>query len=445
MDVESLLRTLADPAEPTGGDSGRTFAEIMQGADEDPRERRRIQRLADLLDVEDALYAQALEHLAAGDDHAAEPLLRLAADAGVGEAEDHLARLLADRAADAVTAEAGSDTPRPGGTGGTDGTGGQFTAPDRTEQTSAAGGPDDLLLSAGHPRPEREGAPELLPASRWTSWIEAALAGRLVNPGGVEHCPDVRDDLGLWFRYSAATFLPVDLQGFSLLRVRASRARSFRPHADRPSMHVVWAEEMAAVGAACTFDSRFVLVPPARDLQPIDQQIRRIDRVSRPAARTVADVMRNDVPVPVITAGTTVHAALERIFAAEAHVAAVEAGSELVGVIRLSDLAQRLAATQGSPSIERITGLIHPADFVPPDAPLDAVRRTLARDPGGIVVVRGRDGRRLGYVTAELLLTSPDQDDGPANHTLDQPGTVTPILFPSRSLPTGIGRRATAT
>jgi hypothetical protein len=139
------------------------------------------------------------------------------------------------------------------------------------------------------------------------------------------------------------------------------------------------------------------------------------------------------------------HATLERMFTTEAQVAAVEAGSELVGVIRLSALAQRLAATQGFPSIERITGLIHPADFVPPDAPLKAVRRTLARDPGGIVVVRGRDGRRLGYITAELLLTTPDEDDGPARPTLDRPGTGTPILFPSRSLPARIGRRATAT
>ncbi|MCM3922126.1 CBS domain-containing protein [Frankia sp. AiPs1] len=438
MDVESLLRTLADPGEPTGGDSGRTFVEIMQDADEDPWERRRIQRLADLLDVEDALYAQALEHLAAGDDHAAEPLLRLAAEAAGGEAEDHLARVLADRAADAAPAEAGDGTPQPGDTGG------RSPAPGRSEQTSAARGPDDLFLPSGHPRPEGEGTPELLPASRWTSWVKAELAGRLVNPVGVEHHPGVCDDLGLRFRYSTVTILTVDLQEFSLPRAQAPRSCSFRPHTDRPSAHVVWAEEMAALGA-CTFDSRFVLVPPARDLQPIDQQIRRIDRVSRPAARTVIDVMRNDVPVPVISAGTTVHAALERMFAAEAHVAAVEAGSELVGVIRLSTLAQRLAATQGSPSIERITGLIHPADFVPPDAPLDAARRTLARDPGGIVVVRGRDGRRLGYVTAELLLTSPDQDNGPANHTLDQPGTVTPILFPSRSLPARIGRRATAT
>ncbi|WP_261560123.1 CBS domain-containing protein [Frankia tisae] len=155
--------------------------------------------------------------------------------------------------------------------------------------------------------------------------------------------------------------------------------------------------------------------------------------------------MRNDIPVPVISAGTTIHEALERMFAAGAQVSAVEAGSHLVGVIRLADLAQRLAAAQGSPSIERITGLIHPADFVSPDAPLEAVRRTLARDPAGVVIVRGRDGRRLGYVTAELLLTSPDQDDGPSAPSVGQPGTVAPILLPSRPPLSKIGRRATAT
>ncbi|CAJ63951.1 MULTISPECIES: hypothetical protein [Frankia] len=408
MDVESLLRTLADPAEPTGGDSGRTFVQIMQGADEDPRERRRIQRLADLLDVEDAVYAQALDHLAAGDDHAAEPLLRLAADAGVGEAEDHLARLLANRPADATATDAATDAAA--GTPGPSGFGGQPPAPDRPEWTSVAGSPDDLLL-----------------------------------PAGIDPHADVRDDLGLRFRYSTVTFLTVDLQGPSLFRARALRAGSFRAHRHGPSLAVLWAEEVPALGTACTFNSRFVLVPPARDLRPIDQQTRRVDRLHRPAARTAAEVMRIDVPVPVISAETTVHAALERLFTAEAQVAAVEAGSELVGVIGLTALAQRLAAAQGSPSIERVTGLIRPADFVPPDAPIEAVRRTLARDPGGIVVVRGRDGRRLGYITAELLLTSPDKDDGSTNNTLDQPGTATPVPFPARALPTGISRRATAT
>ncbi|EIV96331.1 CBS domain-containing protein [Frankia sp. QA3] len=440
MDVESLLRTLTDPEEPTDGDSGRTFFEIMQGADEDPRERRRIQHLADLLDVEDAIYAQALEHLAAGDDHAAEPLLRIAADAGVGEAEDHLARILADRAADAVAPATGTGT----GTPQAAGTSGQSPDPERSAQISTAGSSDDLLLPANHLRPEGEGAPELLPASRWTSWIEAELAGRLVDPTAVEHHSDVRNDLGLRFRYSTVTILAVDLRGFSLFRKHTLEACDFRPRVVRHP-RALRTEEMRVLGEVCTFNPRFVLVPPAHDLQPIDQQIRPVGRISRPAARTVADVMRNDVPVPVISARTTVHETLERMFAAEAQVAAVEAGSELVGVIRLSDLAQRLAAAQGSPSIERITGLIHPADFVPPDAPLEAVRRTLARDPGGIVVVRDRDGRRLGYITAELLLTSPDEDDGPAAPPVDQPGTVTPVLLPSRPFPTKIGRRATAT
>ncbi|WP_261571184.1 CBS domain-containing protein [Frankia gtarii] len=155
--------------------------------------------------------------------------------------------------------------------------------------------------------------------------------------------------------------------------------------------------------------------------------------------------MRNDIPVPVISAETTIHKALERMFAAAAQVSAVEAGSHLVGVIRLADLAQRLAAAQGSPSIERITGLIHPADFVPPDTPLEAARRMLARDPAGIVIVRGRNGRRLGYITAELLLTSPDKDDGPSAPSLGRPGAVTPVLLPSRPLPSKTGRRATAT
>ena len=94
--LSDLARTLAacrtaprtKPARPTSGHA----AEL----DENPAEQQRIDDIADLLDAEETLYAQALAAADRGDTATAIPLLRKCAEAGTGEAAWLLAQLLED-------------------------------------------------------------------------------------------------------------------------------------------------------------------------------------------------------------------------------------------------------------------------------------------------------------------------------------------------------------
>jgi hypothetical protein len=62
------------------------FAAACRRVDKDPRERQRIADIANLIDTEDAIYAQALSALGRGEHATALPLLQQAAEAGIGEA-----------------------------------------------------------------------------------------------------------------------------------------------------------------------------------------------------------------------------------------------------------------------------------------------------------------------------------------------------------------------
>jgi hypothetical protein len=73
----------------------RKFRQVWKKTKNNPRELQRIDDLIDLLDTEEALYTHALAALDRGDRATAIPLLRHAAQAGIGDAEEHLADLVA--------------------------------------------------------------------------------------------------------------------------------------------------------------------------------------------------------------------------------------------------------------------------------------------------------------------------------------------------------------
>jgi hypothetical protein len=84
-----LFRELVEHCDVTAasrGQAGEEFAAACRRVDQDPRERQRIVDIANLIDTEDAIYAQALSALGRGEQNTALPLLQQAAEAGLGEA-----------------------------------------------------------------------------------------------------------------------------------------------------------------------------------------------------------------------------------------------------------------------------------------------------------------------------------------------------------------------
>lgn len=99
MSIYKLLRGLTNSLKdemPATGEAARSFTEACRRADHDPREQQRISDIADLLDAEEALYADAIAAIKRGDQHTALPLLRQCAEAGTGEAHWLLGQLFED-------------------------------------------------------------------------------------------------------------------------------------------------------------------------------------------------------------------------------------------------------------------------------------------------------------------------------------------------------------
>jgi RNA polymerase sigma factor (sigma-70 family) len=93
--LHSLTKSLKEEM-PATGEAARSFAEALRRAYDDPREQQRISDIADLLEAEEVLYADALSALGRGDLRTALPLLQQCAQAGTGEADWLLAQLLED-------------------------------------------------------------------------------------------------------------------------------------------------------------------------------------------------------------------------------------------------------------------------------------------------------------------------------------------------------------
>src|SRR5260370_11498536 len=97
--MHKLLLGLAETLKnemPVSGEATLAFTKAGRRADNDPRERQRIDDIADLLEAEETLYAQARAAADRGDTNTAVPLLRQCAEAGTGEAAWLLAQLLED-------------------------------------------------------------------------------------------------------------------------------------------------------------------------------------------------------------------------------------------------------------------------------------------------------------------------------------------------------------
>ena len=94
-----LARTLARVPDKTAEELRELHEDFIRACrwvDGNPAEQQRIDDIADLLDAEETLYAQAVAANERGDTGTAVPLLRQCAEADIGEAAWLLAQLLED-------------------------------------------------------------------------------------------------------------------------------------------------------------------------------------------------------------------------------------------------------------------------------------------------------------------------------------------------------------
>jgi CBS domain-containing protein len=139
-----------------------------------------------------------------------------------------------------------------------------------------------------------------------------------------------------------------------------------------------------------------------------------------PGRRAVGGTVAGHVMIPhaavlVLTRGTTVDAALEEMLRSGEPALPVGEGSAVAGVVTLADLARSMRDSRGVPSIQRIEALMRPPIEVTMDTPLPEVRAAMAHDDTGLIVVSGPGGGVAGYITASVLLaddTLPGRDVG---------------------------------
>lgn len=491
--LRDLARTLADVPEGTGEELREEFIRACRRVDDDPREQQRIDDIADLLEAEETLYAEARATADRGDIDTAVPLLRQCAEAGIGEAAWLLARLLEDIG---NTSEAMIWYQRAHDDGDT-----------RADQKLAAlyAWPHLLASIAGSPQEDHaatatrtrhvgishehnsaliSAAADLAdPAPGFSTLLEllAGLVQRAPDPDnapaeslltasvllpvfsdpGSDHLASAAD---MWRAVGQArNYLAHDTTCLACLAHDSFRvkARLVKKLAKIEALQAVYARGLVhrdlksanvrlAVGEPRVIDFYFgISRAPGWRLyckdydRPCPANLGRYLAarwdtrlpVREPIA---ADVMLPPSEVPECRPDTTLIEALERLVQSGAQALPVCEMSRVAGIVTLADLARHINDHLGVPSAtETVKVLMRPATIVPADTPLSAIAQALADD--GIIVVSGSGERPVGYVTAESVLTqTPLASDHPVGQ--DRPPLLIPgtgaILLNRSRLPT---------
>ena len=471
MSIDDLLRDLAraltDVPEGTARELREQFIRACRRVDDDPREQQRIDDIADLLDAEETLYAQARAAADRGDTDTAVPLLRQCAEAGTGEAAWLLAQLLEDLG---NTSEAMAWYQHARDDGDT-----------RADEKLAAlrARPSTYSDNAGNPREDHaaaaiQGKPVILdpagyddsrtrpdlaliaaaadpadPASGLNSFF-TALVTRLVQQI-VDPCDTLTKRRILRIYLSTP-----DSDHFGSLEDLCAAVRTTRNHlAHDPSWDKAflvkklqarewisardWVMASFVVsGSGCVADKsrtaawaldsrwacedydRICLANLGRLYMAGQWDARR--RVREPV---VADMMLPPSEVPECGPDTTLIEALERLVQSGTQALPVCEKSRVVGIVTLADLARHINDHHGVPSVtEDVHLLMRPATIVPTGTPLPAIAQAIADD--GIIVVSGPGDRPVGYLTAESVLTQAPPGTSTRPTAQDHP----PLLIP---------------
>jgi CBS domain-containing protein/TPR repeat protein len=484
--LRDLARTLARGLDSTAAEAREAYLRACRRLDENPAEQQRIDDIADLLEAEETLYAQARAAADRGDTATAIPLLRKCAEAGTGEAAWLLAQLLeetGDTAEAVIWYQHASDD-----------------GDDRADAKLAA-----LRLLRSGPLAGRAGSPqEHLPAAPDQTALPLYLsrtsemrtwAGRALLPAAAGHADQAQavgvpgSDRGLldWVVLKAphhgtahgeglldtgvvpVVFSCPDPDGLASIEdvYRAvSQARNGLAHGTSwvSARSVVKLIKMLRAGGPalaveCALPSLLVLWDdpggPGRTRAVKEWALRWLSEdYSRPcpanlarlrlytegrtearwAARepVVASVMLPPSEVPACSPGTTVAQALELLVQSGTQALPVCEMTRVTGIVTLADLARHISGHQGVPSAtETIRALMRPAAIVPPSTPLSAIARAIADD--GIIVISGSGDQPDGYLTAESLLTQAPPGAGarpasPGRSPLLIPGTGAVLL-----------------
>jgi len=453
VNIEALINELADP-----GDAGdeeeaiRDFTEACRRVDEDPREKQRYRDIADLIEVEDALYDQGVAALGRGDYDTAVPLLRLAAEKGIGDAAWLLAVTFDKRGetAEAITwyerAARDGDSRADAALGAHQARSVLAVRSDLVDHW----GFDVAVLAEEAFRTEAQPRRGSLIAYTHTSRPEDCDVDFTWLPDATWHRPDEAAHFTgygqrrAWF--GADMFLPV--------RLRTWRLGPWpRLIAAEPAPKLLWLNACEAAGRA---DVQAVLTAGglgrwlARESRTISclaaagAVFAAVLTDSGYAAPRCAEGQRSGVPpadgtlaghvmippaaVPVLARGMTVDAALGEMLRSGEPTLPVGEGSAVAGVVTLADLAGSVRDSRGVPSIQRIEALMQPPIEVTMDTPLPEVRAAMARNDAGLVVVCGPAGGVVGYIMASSLLA----DSGTAGDSANwgQPHMEVPLLGP---------------
>jgi CBS domain-containing protein/TPR repeat protein len=463
-----LARTLAVP-DSTADEAREAYLRACRQLEQIPAEQRRIDDIADLLDTEETLYAQARAAADRGDTATAIALLRKCAEAGTGEAAWLLAQLLEDTGS---TAEATIWYQRASEDG--DARADEILAALRLRPPLAdlPGSPQEHGAAASD-----RTAPVIFVShsSELRTWTDRERLS-----AGASQAASAHRELLDWFVLAAphhgsaaaerlfkASFLQV---GFSCPDSDhlASFADTLRAAGDTRNCLVhdnSWVKTRLVVKLTKMLQARdpalvtewalpsLLLLSWGPDepgkSRPAAQWAlgRRLDyeNYSRPCPANLArlyaagqddsqwparqpvvtEVMLPPSEVPACSPGTTVAQALELLVQSRTQALPVCETVRVTGIVTLTDLARHISSHQGVPSVsETIRALMRPAAIVPPGTPLPAIAKAIAED--GIIVVSGSGDQPEGYLTSESLLTQspPGRSTRPAS--LGRP----PLLIP---------------
>jgi CBS domain-containing protein len=462
MSIEDLLRdlarTLADVPEGTGEELREEFIRACRRVDDDPREQQRIDDIADLLEAEETLYAQARAAADRSDADTAVPLLRQCAEAGTGEAAWLLAQLL-EKTGDISEATIWYQRARDDGDARAD----EKLAALRTWPcpfASIAGNPqEDHAATAARNAPvifvsHEQNSPLIsvadlagpAPGLR-TSLLRllmTVLMPQVPDPGnatsvwpfifsdpGSDHLASVAD---MWYAVETRNWFVRDTSWAEtrlvkkLAKIEARESARARERTLRSWLMLCSdcraAETQAA--AAQALRSRWIWEDYDRPCPANLGRYLAFRRDTRPPAGEpiVANMMLPPSEVPECRPDTTLIEALERLVQSGAQALPVCERSRVAGIVTLADLARHINDHLGVPSAtETVKVLMRPATSVPAETPLSAIAQAIADD--GIIVVSGPGDRPVGYLTAESVLTqAPRASDHP--NAQDRP----PLLIP---------------
>jgi CBS domain-containing protein len=494
-DIEQAMRVLAGMGAAPAPDDRKAaldFAEARRKADEDPRERQRIRDIADLVDAEDAVYAQAVAAVDRGDLDAAEPLLRMSAEAGIGDAAWLLGGVLekrgrigealvwyrraaveGDSRADEKIAElntspgprdASEPTAVEGQAVSVSGAGktwplfsllqGSLTLATRMEALDAcdvriqlAYGTESIwddaarrsLAGAFHPagRPEpawRDDpvAPCCLIVDGWEPVRPAPVFFYVKTHGGGPGA--------IWLGRPALDF---PLAAFAARQALPERHLQPGRHCnflvERLFGHLM--DRPGDTAAATRVRVRTLKALMAADCEPgIIPLIRPGRRDPAPREETAADMMLPLSSSPAVGPEATVYEALGQMLRTGDRTLLVTL-APVIGAVTLADLALALHEANGAPSIRRVATLMQTPVIVPAGMPASQVMSVAAENRADLLVVTNDDEDVIGYLTTEALLTraadtGDDRDD--RGRRLSQPRSpVVRALPPSDRYLTG--------